>query len=566
MQKSVWAWSVATACLAPYCAWADAPPVTPSLPVATPVNRAVWINENDYPADAIRAGQQGRVAVALYVDNTGRVASCDITASSNSASLDAQTCALIQRRARFLPATTVAGTTFAGVFKTTMTWRLPQDMPAGGTIQAASNQATIPFPSHALREATAVSAGPNRPAWLDSFKPLILHAPFPTLGAIKQKCAIAEPRPGQASGGSTYGGSGPTPLSIDGALTVTPAQAKCLIDSYPNKVFVADAAGSGTLPDAADFRFAAGREAPGEDALAPDGALATFLRGAMDGRKDGPILIYCHNTSCGLSFIAAQRIIKLGYGSVFWMREGTQGWRTAGYPESNKESRWKKPLLASAEQWRACIKAFPAPTDTNDPTAMANAKIRACLTQENAVYTSIGPWFSAKSADGVITSLRKEVVTNMTELAKSRDMESKKLADLEKDDAKWKKISSLSIPLSQTHAVYEICWADIYFVDAKRIPRHQTFITKPHIIQIPNLSDPFALIEYTRLVSNAPSGHGGQFWQYVTSNKLWTQPPPSELQNRNFSCFHASKLDDVEMYRKAAIGDSSDTHMIDWRP
>jgi len=84
-----------------------------------------WISSDDYPADARRAGQEGVVAVKLFVDETGHVAACTITQSSNTPSLDAGTCALLTRRARFVPRAITPGAQFAGVYSTKVRWVLP---------------------------------------------------------------------------------------------------------------------------------------------------------------------------------------------------------------------------------------------------------------------------------------------------------------------------------------------------------------------------------------------------------------------------------------------------------
>lgn len=64
---------------------------------------------DDYPADAQRKGEEGTVQAELAVDAAGRTVACTVLHSSGSASLDSATCALLQRRARFLPARDVDG-------------------------------------------------------------------------------------------------------------------------------------------------------------------------------------------------------------------------------------------------------------------------------------------------------------------------------------------------------------------------------------------------------------------------------------------------------------------------
>jgi TonB family protein len=64
-------------------------------------NVASWFKDSDYPSSAKRAGQQGRVATLVSIDEQGRVAGCRITQSSGSAALDEKTCDLVRQRATF---------------------------------------------------------------------------------------------------------------------------------------------------------------------------------------------------------------------------------------------------------------------------------------------------------------------------------------------------------------------------------------------------------------------------------------------------------------------------------
>jgi TonB family protein len=64
-------------------------------------NPGGWFTDDDYPADAKRAGAQGSVSLLLSVDTSGKVAGCRVTASSGNASLDDATCRLAERRGRF---------------------------------------------------------------------------------------------------------------------------------------------------------------------------------------------------------------------------------------------------------------------------------------------------------------------------------------------------------------------------------------------------------------------------------------------------------------------------------
>ena len=83
----------------------------------------------DYPAAAIRAREQGTVAIRYVVGPEGRVTSCEIAESSGSAVLDATTCALAQRRFRFYPAQDEAGTPTSETRTQRVRYSLPEDVP-----------------------------------------------------------------------------------------------------------------------------------------------------------------------------------------------------------------------------------------------------------------------------------------------------------------------------------------------------------------------------------------------------------------------------------------------------
>ena len=79
-----------------------APP--PEKPTRARANLASYISDADYPAAAIRNGEQGIVGFRLEIAPDGRVSDCRILKSSNSAALDEATCRIMLSRARFTPA------------------------------------------------------------------------------------------------------------------------------------------------------------------------------------------------------------------------------------------------------------------------------------------------------------------------------------------------------------------------------------------------------------------------------------------------------------------------------
>lgn len=112
---------------APVVAPPSPPPPPSQASAAKPKGSpAGWFTNDDYPADARRAQAAGRVAVRLSIDATGRVADCQVTASSGNGSLDAQTCNLAKRRGRFTPAKDAAGNGIPGSYVLSTRWQLEE--------------------------------------------------------------------------------------------------------------------------------------------------------------------------------------------------------------------------------------------------------------------------------------------------------------------------------------------------------------------------------------------------------------------------------------------------------
>jgi TonB family C-terminal domain len=72
-------------------------------------NLAEYFSSDDYPRASIRDREEGTVAFALLIDETGKLADCTVTATSNAPVLDAQSCAILMERAHFEPAVDVNG-------------------------------------------------------------------------------------------------------------------------------------------------------------------------------------------------------------------------------------------------------------------------------------------------------------------------------------------------------------------------------------------------------------------------------------------------------------------------
>lgn len=83
------------------------------------------VGQGDYPAASRRAGEQGDVTVRLAVATDGRVSRCAMLASNASRVLEATTCGVLTRRARFAPATDSNGAAISDAVIVHIAWRLP---------------------------------------------------------------------------------------------------------------------------------------------------------------------------------------------------------------------------------------------------------------------------------------------------------------------------------------------------------------------------------------------------------------------------------------------------------
>jgi rhodanese-related sulfurtransferase len=119
---------------------------------------------------------------------------------------------------------------------------------------------------------------------------------------------------------------GLTPAQLRGVTTISPRVAGCLLDAMGDAVLPVQVVGdSEGVPDALVLPIGGTRN-PSETEM--ENMLS--MLGIVAGSKDRPLLVYCHHTSCFLSYNAALRLRDAGYTRIFWMREGISGWKKAG--------------------------------------------------------------------------------------------------------------------------------------------------------------------------------------------------------------------------------------------
>ncbi|NBC37057.1 TonB family protein [Novosphingobium sp. FSY-8] len=98
-------------------------PAKPAAPRGRPGD---WATADDYPSMDLRQNHEGVTRFSLSIGTDGRVTSCTVTGSSGFAGLDAATCNLVMRRARFTPAMNEDGQPTIGTYSNAVRWVIPQ--------------------------------------------------------------------------------------------------------------------------------------------------------------------------------------------------------------------------------------------------------------------------------------------------------------------------------------------------------------------------------------------------------------------------------------------------------
>jgi PQQ-dependent catabolism-associated CXXCW motif protein len=147
----------------------------------------------------------------------------------------------------------------------------------------------------------------------------------------------------QPPGYRTHDYRAPVPKSLDGARTVSTAEAADLwrqgaaafVDVMPQ------APRPRGLPVGTIWRDQPRFNVPGSVFLPDTGygelapAMAEYfahgLARATGGDRSRPLLFYCL-ADCWMSWNAAKRALALGYPNVIWYPDGTEAWQAAGLP------------------------------------------------------------------------------------------------------------------------------------------------------------------------------------------------------------------------------------------
>ena len=92
---------------------------------ATPISPEAWITTDDYPTDLLMIHASGIVRAVFDIEADGQLTNCTIAQSSGHLRLDKLSCALLEKRATFLPAVSTDETPRATKAWMTMRWSTP---------------------------------------------------------------------------------------------------------------------------------------------------------------------------------------------------------------------------------------------------------------------------------------------------------------------------------------------------------------------------------------------------------------------------------------------------------
>jgi len=133
----------------------------------------------------------------------------------------------------------------------------------------------------------------------------------------------------------TVGYHGPTPRQIPGGRVVTTGELQKLLEGQP-RPFLIDVLGGGVHHTIAGAFWMIGA-GPGDMSRDEEKRFAQAIAGFAGGDKGRPLVFFCVDTECWLSYNAALRAIRLGYTGVMWYRGGISAWRTAELPMAQSD-------------------------------------------------------------------------------------------------------------------------------------------------------------------------------------------------------------------------------------
>ncbi len=121
-----------------------------------------------------------------------------------------------------------------------------------------------------------------------------------------------------------------TPVTVPGALTITTeGLAEAVTGNGVAFVLIDVLGGDYMLPNALS---APGLATPGNYNDRTQQQASVWLAQVTGGDPSVPVVVYCSDPMCWMSYNAALRAVAAGYTNVYWYRGGLQAWQMAGHP------------------------------------------------------------------------------------------------------------------------------------------------------------------------------------------------------------------------------------------
>lgn len=121
----------------------------------------------------------------------------------------------------------------------------------------------------------------------------------------------------------------PTPLTVPGASTLSTQQFVTALEQQIPLIAVDVLGGDYGLPGA---YMAPAMSSPGSFQDRIQQQTRQFLGQVTGGDPRQPLVFYCSDPMCWLSYNAALRAVAAGYENVLWYRGGLQAWQMSGLP------------------------------------------------------------------------------------------------------------------------------------------------------------------------------------------------------------------------------------------
>lgn len=162
------------------------------------IKDSLVVRERDYPTRMIENGDEGVVTMHLSVTADGRVSACKVSETSGSEELDALTCSIASRRARFMAARDASGSAVAGDYWTAVTWGTSKNIPPI-SIPMDLGVKTLPANYRQPAQMHVLFGADGKPTGCDTaLSSGSAAADRAVCAAIRQQASIAPPTSGSA--------------------------------------------------------------------------------------------------------------------------------------------------------------------------------------------------------------------------------------------------------------------------------------------------------------------------------------------------------------------------------